>query len=174
MRAFTSVLIVVACVAAASAEATEATANPIRRVVNLLQGLSKKIKEEGDKEEKLHETFMCYCKKTKVEIAKKVSESSEKLPQLRSDLEEAQSQRRTLKMNLKTAREDQAAAADALKSAEPQRAAEHKEYVAEATEYKGFINSLKSQLQHLRRAWGRHSYRRRVLAPCSRLLSRAP
>jgi len=143
MRAFTSVLIVVASVAAASAEATEATANPIRRVVNLLQGLSKKIKEEGEKEEKLHETFMCYCKKTKVEIAKKVSESSEKLPQLRSDLEEAQSQRRTLKMNLKTAREDQAAAADALKSAEPQRAAEHKEYVAEATEYKGFINSLK-------------------------------
>jgi len=37
-------------------------ANPIRRVVTLLQKMQSSVAAEGEKEKKLFEEFMCYCK----------------------------------------------------------------------------------------------------------------
>ena len=40
------------------AEALEARANPIRRVVNMLQAMQKKVVAEGEKEEELFQKFI--------------------------------------------------------------------------------------------------------------------
>jgi len=45
-----------------------AAANPIRRVVNLLQDMQKKVEAEGKKEKELFEKFMCYCKNGATEL----------------------------------------------------------------------------------------------------------
>ena len=42
------------------AEALAARANPIRRVVNMLQAMQKKVVAEGEKEEELFQKFICY------------------------------------------------------------------------------------------------------------------
>jgi len=39
-----------------------AAANPIRKVVNMLQMMQKKVEAEGEKEQELFDKFMCYCK----------------------------------------------------------------------------------------------------------------
>ena len=36
-------------------------ANPIRKVVTLLQDMQKELEAEGEKEEELYNKFMCYC-----------------------------------------------------------------------------------------------------------------
>jgi cytochrome c5 len=54
-------LAVVAATACHAAEQT-ATVNPIRKVVNMLQAMQKKVEAEGEKEKELFDKFMCYCK----------------------------------------------------------------------------------------------------------------
>ena len=39
-------------------------ANPIRKVVTLLQDMQKELEAEGKKEEDLYNKFMCYCTST--------------------------------------------------------------------------------------------------------------
>ena len=39
----------------------EGRANPIRKVVNMLQGMQKKVQAEGERDEALFDKFMCYC-----------------------------------------------------------------------------------------------------------------
>ena len=41
-------------------------ANPIRKVVTLLQDMQKEIEAEGEKEKALYDKFMCYCNATGV------------------------------------------------------------------------------------------------------------
>jgi len=46
----------------AHGSAVEVTANPIRKVVGMLQAMQTKITAEGAKEQELFDKFMCYCK----------------------------------------------------------------------------------------------------------------
>jgi hypothetical protein len=78
----------VALLLAANAEATASEisltsrANPIRRVVNMLDGMAKKVEAEGEAEEKLFEKFMCYCKTGAGSLEVSISEAETKIPQL--------------------------------------------------------------------------------------------
>ena len=53
--------IVLLSVLIGSAAAAEAGANPIRKVVTLMQNMQKEIEAEGAKEKELFDKFMCYC-----------------------------------------------------------------------------------------------------------------
>merc|ERR1719313_3052479 len=44
-----------------SCTAVETAANPIRKVVTLMQNMQKEIEAEGAKEKELLEKFLCYC-----------------------------------------------------------------------------------------------------------------
>merc|ERR1719183_1664592 len=44
-----------------SAARVEAGANPIRKVVTLMQNMQKEIEVQGEKEKELFDKFMCYC-----------------------------------------------------------------------------------------------------------------
>merc|ERR1719210_707338 len=61
-------------------------ANPIRKVVTLLQSMQKKVTEEGAKEKELYEKFMCYCKGGKGELEASVKSGEEKVPAVSSDI----------------------------------------------------------------------------------------
>eukprot|EP00933_Yihiella_yeosuensis_P078473 TRINITY_DN899_c0_g1_i1.p1 TRINITY_DN899_c0_g1~~TRINITY_DN899_c0_g1_i1.p1 ORF type:complete len:706 (-),score=270.39 TRINITY_DN899_c0_g1_i1:63-2180(-) len=47
---------------------TAVAANPIRKVVTMMQKMGKKLEEEAEAEEQLYEKFECYCKKTTGEL----------------------------------------------------------------------------------------------------------
>merc|ERR1719191_1343299 len=95
-------------------QASAANANPIRRVVTLLQGMAKKITAEGEKEEELYEKFMCYCKNSGGELSKSISESEAKIPSVQSDIEESTASLKQTKIDLKNHQEDRAAAKTAM------------------------------------------------------------
>merc|ERR1719248_286267 len=76
---------------------SENTANPIRKVVTLLQMMQKKVEAEGEKEAELFEKFMCYCKSSGETLTKSLADADVKMPQLASDIKEAESAKAQLK-----------------------------------------------------------------------------
>merc|ERR1719163_359042 len=113
---------------AAYASIQEENANPIRRVVSLLQGMAKKVEAEGAKEEELYEKFMCYCKNAGGDLQESISSSDAKVPQLQSDIEEAEAKLKQTKLDLKKHLADRADAKAAMSQATSVREKEQAKY----------------------------------------------
>merc|ERR1719446_1039967 len=128
------------------ASSSDANANPIRRVVTLLQQMGKKVTAEGKKEEELYEKFMCYCKTSGGDLQASISSSTAKVPQLQSDIEESEANLKQTKIDLKNHQVDRAAAKAAMAEATGVREKENAKYVAESTELKGYVSSLASAI----------------------------
>ena len=62
-------------------------ANPIRKVVTLLQDMQKEIQTEGEVEQKMYDKFMCYCDGNTGEMAKSVEEAAQRITELKAKLE---------------------------------------------------------------------------------------
>jgi chromosome segregation ATPase len=95
--------------------ATEA--NPIRKVVTMLQNLEAKVQSEGEKEKELHDKYMCYCKNAGGTLAKSIADAEAKGPQLVAAIEEGIGKLAQLKDDLKAHQNDRAAAKSAMASA---------------------------------------------------------
>merc|ERR1719482_1236752 len=94
-----------------------ANANPIRRVVTMLQMMVKKVEAEGVKEKELYDKFVCYCKSSKGTLAKSIEDASTKIPQVESDIKEAESEKAQLIEDLNAHKADRAAAKEAMAKA---------------------------------------------------------
>jgi hypothetical protein len=68
-------------------------ANPIRKVVTLLQNLKTKVESEGAKEREIHEKYMCYCKNGAASLEKSVADAGSKTSELESAIKEAEAKK---------------------------------------------------------------------------------
>merc|ERR1719261_1615552 len=87
----------------------ESGANPMRRVITMLQMMAKKVEAEGKAQEELFEKYMCYCKSSGEELGKSIGDAETKIPQLESDIKEAEAEKAQLDADLvrhKQERED--------------------------------------------------------------------
>merc|ERR1719301_325907 len=75
--------------AAGFAEQEATTANPVRKVVTMLQMMMNKIEKEAKAEQELYDKFMCYCKTADTDLSKAIEEANTKIPQLQSDIKTA-------------------------------------------------------------------------------------
>jgi len=117
-------------------------ANPIRKVVTMLQVMQKKVEAEGAREQELFDKFMCYCKNSGGDLQKGISDSTTRVPQLASDIEEAEAAAVQLKEDLKSAQTDRSAAKAAIAEATGIRAKEAAAYATESGELKVNIAAL--------------------------------
>jgi len=108
----------------ACAGAAEVSANPIRKVVNMLQAMQKKVTAEGEKETELFDKFMCYCKNGDEALAKSIGDAEAKVPQVTADIEAGESEVTQLKSDLKSHQTDRHAAKAAMAEATNIRAKE--------------------------------------------------
>jgi len=118
------------------------TANPIRKVVGMLQAMQKKITAEGEKEKELYAKFQCYCKNADGALGKSIAEAETKVPQVTSDIEEAEAQVVQLKEDLKSHQTDRAAAKAAMAQATAIRAKEAAAFAAEKAEFDANIAAV--------------------------------
>merc|ERR1719410_1355539 len=110
-----------------SRELNSIAANPIRKVVTMLQAMQAKVQEEGEKETALYHKFMCYCETGGAELQKsiaaaqtgngdlenKIKAAEELLIQTKQDLKQAQTDRHAAKVTIaeaKAVRDKEAAA----------------------------------------------------------------
>jgi len=123
-------------------QSNQAALNPIRKVVTLLQSMQKKVQEEGEAEEKLHEKFMCYCKNGGSDLEASISAAENKVGSLPMETKAAEEKLAQTKADLKQAQADKAAAKEALAKAKAMRHKEAGAYAAEKAEYDATITAI--------------------------------
>merc|ERR1719323_2941550 len=103
--------------AIATSSSLSAGANPIRKVVNLLQAMQKKVTEEGAKAEELHQKFMCYCKNSGGALTASIEAAEKKIPDVQSSLKAATERKAQTESDLKSNQKDREAAKAAMTEA---------------------------------------------------------
>merc|ERR1719506_300656 len=92
-------------------------ANPIRKVVTLLQKMQSTVAAEGEKEKELFDKYMCYCKTGSETLGKSVADATAKIPQVQSSIESGEGTKATLESEVKTHGADRDAAKAAMGTA---------------------------------------------------------
>jgi len=126
----------------ANNDASTDTANPIRRVVSMLQNMAKKVEAEGKKEQELYDKFMCYCKNAAGTLGQSISDNNAQIPALQSDIEEATSKLATTKAELAQHQTDRDSCKAAMAKATAIREKEHAAFAAESGNLKANIGAL--------------------------------
>mmetsp|Transcript_53267 Transcript_53267/g.124777 ORF Transcript_53267/g.124777 Transcript_53267/m.124777 type:complete len:715 (-) Transcript_53267:70-2214(-) len=127
---------------ATTTQSVDVAANPIRRVVSMLQAMSAKIEAEGKKGEELYEKFMCYCKTGSSGLQSSITEGSEKMPELEADLEEKKSKQAQLKEELFEHKATRDAAKKSIEEATAIREKEAAEFAEESSTYDVNVDAI--------------------------------
>jgi len=134
-------LAVVSAIAALRAS-DAAAANPVRKVVTMLQGLQAKISAEGEKEKELYDKYMCYCKTSGGDLAKGIADAQTKIPQLQSDIAENEAKLAQLKLDVEGHKADRAAAKEAMAAAIALREQEKAKFDKENADLKANLAAI--------------------------------
>ena len=133
-------LLSLAAVQAAAVRGKEAASeNPIRRIVNLLQAMAKEIEADGEKDEEMHEKYMCYCETNLKKLVDGVAALEDEIPQIEASIEEAVSTKAQLEADLVKHKKDREDAKAAIADATAQREKEKAAFDAENAEDKANI-----------------------------------
>jgi chromosome segregation ATPase len=76
-------------------------ANPIRKVVTMLQSMQKKVEVEAEREKELYDKFMCYCKNSGGDLSKSIADAETKVPALGAEIEAAAAKKKQYEEDLK-------------------------------------------------------------------------
>merc|ERR1719464_2234800 len=92
-------------------------ANPIRKVVTMLQKMQARVQEEAKKEEALFEKFMCYCKTSGGDLEAAMKEAKSKLGSLEAAIKSAEERKTQTEADLKEHQTSRAEAKEAMAAA---------------------------------------------------------
>jgi chromosome segregation ATPase len=162
--------VLAACVL--SAQAAQQLANPIRKVVTLLQNMEKQVTAEGEKEEDLYKQFMCYCKTGVGELEARVAAAGTKGPQLEADIKESEEKLAQTKQALKDAQKERTDAKAAIASATSIREKEAEAFAATKAELEGYISQIKSAVAALEKGMAGSFLQTTVAASLRRIVSK--
>merc|ERR1719152_778231 len=93
-----------------SCSATEAGANPIRKVVTLMQNMQKEVEAEGAKEKELFEKFMCYCSGGTDSLKKAIADASAQIEELTAKLKSESAEKSQIGQDLINHKKDRESA----------------------------------------------------------------
>jgi len=144
MRAVIFVLVLTSAAAlnAVQQQAVEQGANPIRKVVTMLQNMQKKVAAEGEKEQTMFDKFMCYCKSSDGALASSITSAETKVTELDSSIKAGTAEKAQLEAELKSAQTSRVEAKSAMKQATALRTKEAGVYAKASAELKSNIGAL--------------------------------
>jgi len=121
LRSAASLLLALSAAAEHQGAQVATTANPVRKVVTLLQKMQASVEADGEKEKELYEKFMCYCKTGAGDLGKSIEAAEAKIPQLEADVKSAESKKAETQEVLAQSKKDRADAKAAMAAATAQR-----------------------------------------------------
>eukprot|EP00747_Dinoflagellata_sp_TGD_P160198 gnl/TRDRNA2_/TRDRNA2_177952_c3_seq14.p1 gnl/TRDRNA2_/TRDRNA2_177952_c3~~gnl/TRDRNA2_/TRDRNA2_177952_c3_seq14.p1 ORF type:complete len:709 (+),score=286.19 gnl/TRDRNA2_/TRDRNA2_177952_c3_seq14:94-2220(+) len=131
------------------------TANPIRKIVTLMQNMQKKVEDEGKKEEELFEKFMCFCKQGRAGLEASVEKAkTSEIPDLEASVEEAVGKKKQMDEDLVQHKADKEAAKQSIADATAKREKEAAEFKKESEEQTADIAGLKKALEAVKAGTG--------------------
>lgn len=132
----------VALHAAEQRQTMKVAANPIRKVVTMMQALQAKVEAEGEIEKELYDKYMCYCKNGASALAKSIADAEAKGPELTAAIEEATGKLAQLKEDIKAHQADRTAAKTAMAEATAVREKEAAAFAAATGDLKTNLAGL--------------------------------
>jgi uncharacterized protein YoxC len=129
-------------IAAASTSHEMIAANPIRRVVNMLQGIQAKLEEEGKDAATRFEKFQCYCQGNQKKLEKSIEDAATAITHLESSVVATAAEKKQTEADLTTHKEERAAAKSTIEEATSMREKEHADFQAESGDLKANIGAL--------------------------------
>merc|ERR1719262_1567249 len=100
-----------------ASESEAMKANPIRKVVTMLETMQKKVEAEGKHDEALFQKFQCYCTTNKGELTAAIAAAEAKGVQVSADIEAGENEKAQLDAELKAHRSDRDAAKSSVAQA---------------------------------------------------------
>lgn len=134
-----------------AALSAEQGANPIRRIVTLLQDMKKEIEADGAKEEELYKNFKCYCKTNDGKLEKAAEEAKATIERETAAADDKTGRKEQLIIELKDHKKDRADATKSLEEATEIRQSEKAVYDEKAGETGTYIDGTKAALKALSR-----------------------
>mmetsp|Transcript_44484 Transcript_44484/g.70453 ORF Transcript_44484/g.70453 Transcript_44484/m.70453 type:complete len:712 (-) Transcript_44484:73-2208(-) len=135
-------------------QAANTAANPIRKVVTMLENMVKKVQAEGEKEKELFDKYMCYCKTSGGDLSKSISAAETKIPELGSDIKEGEAKKTQLTEDIKQHQADRSAAKEAMASATALREKEAGEYAKVSSEDSANIAAVEAATTAIEKGMG--------------------
>jgi len=127
-----------------SATSEGSTANPIRRVVSMLQAMQKKVEQEGEEAEELFAKFECYCNKNDEKLVKSIADGEQKISDLKTAQESDAAEKKQIDEELKQHKEERAAANDAVEQATSMRKKENGAFESESADLTANLKAMKA------------------------------
>jgi len=132
-----------------TAETASAMKNPIRKVVTMLQQMTKKVEAEGEKEEELYKKYMCYCKTSGGDLQKSIAAAETKIPEVTAAIEEGAAQKKQLDADIAKAKKDREDAKAAMAEATGLREKEAAAYAKEKSDADANIVAIEKAVKAL-------------------------
>merc|ERR1719248_460749 len=126
-------------------------ANPIRKVVTMLQDMQKSVEAEGKKEQDLFDKFMCYCSNGDGALKSAITEGKAQIEQLSNTAEKGASEKALLDQEVAGHKADREEAEKTIKESTALREKEAAEFAATSGDMKSNIQSMSGALDALKK-----------------------
>jgi len=132
-------------------------ANPIRKVVTLMQNMQSEIEAEGDKDKELYDKFMCFCENGEGQLRKTIDEATAKIEELGAKLKASIAEKQQNAADLKDHQSDREGAKQDIAQATSLRQKENDEFEALAADSKANIAAMGGAIPALEKGMGASS-----------------
>jgi len=133
---------------------TSEGANPIRKVVTLMQNMQKEIEAEGAKEKELFDKFMCYCSAGTDGIKKAIADATASAEELTAKVKSESAEKTQLAQDLIAHKADRAGATSDIEEATVLRNKEAAAYAAEKADSEANIAAMGKAIPALEKGMG--------------------
>merc|ERR1719217_1304060 len=139
---------------AAASEEQAMGANPIRKIVTLLQNMQKEIEAEGAKEKELFDKFMCFCSGNDGDLKKKAADATASIEELTAKLKSEEAEKVQLTQDLIGHKKDRESAGSDIEEATMLREKEASEFAAEKADSETNIAAMAKAIPALEKGMG--------------------
>jgi len=151
MRSVATLLLLISF---ASASEESAGANPIRKVVTLMQNMQKEIEAEGAKEAELFEKFMCYCSGGTGSLKKGIADAAAQIEQLSAQIKSEEAEQTQITQDLAGHKADRVGAGSDIEEATVLRNKEAGAFAAEKADSESNIAAMGKAIPALEKGMG--------------------
>merc|ERR1719197_1747845 len=145
-------------VATGPSAAASTGANPIRKVVTLMQNMQKEIEAEGAKEKELFDKFMCYCSSNNGALAKAVADGKAAIEELGAKLKSEEAEKTQTGLDLIQHKKDRESATADIEEATVIREKEATEYAETKADSETNIKAMAGAIPALEKGMGGASF----------------
>jgi hypothetical protein len=142
---------IVLCLGLSCVMAEEVRANPIRKVVTMLQDMQKTVESEGAKEKELFDKFMCYCNNGAGSISASIDAAKGQISSLTGQIETQSSQKSQNEQDVAQHKTDRTTAKATIQESTTMREKEAAEFAASSGEMKANIEAMGGALAALKK-----------------------